>query len=71
MPSYLRKLYSLHISVGFCVARFDGWAMRRPQTVGRVTGTDSHVFSFYINIHSFGESTRIYVGLEQSLLMFL
>ena len=34
--------------------------MRRPQTVGRVTGTDSHVFSFYITnrVIRSGESTR-------------
>lgn len=33
---------------GFFVARLDWVGMRRPQVVGRVTGQDSHAFSFSI-----------------------
>lgn len=38
------NVVDIHISVGFCVARFDKQAMPEPLSVGRVTSADSHAF---------------------------
>ena len=44
------------------------WAMRRPRSVGRVTGTDSRAFSFYIvnynELFGSGSLPRIYYVME-------
>ena len=41
----------LHIGVRLRVARFDGQAMREPNTVKRATGTGSHAFLIYKGIY--------------------
>ena len=38
----------IHIGVGSALLVSINWAMRRPQNVGRVTGTGSHAFSFCV-----------------------
>ena len=39
----------MHIGVGLLHCSFRLlWAMRRPRSMGRVTGTDSRAFSFYM-----------------------
>lgn len=44
--------YILHIGVGFCVARFDiDGQCETPLAAGRVTGTATRAFSFYVPNH--------------------
>ena len=41
----------MHIGVGSALLVSINWAMREPSIVRRVTGTGSHVLSFYIGIY--------------------
>lgn len=61
------NVVDIHISVGFCVARFDKQAMPEPLSVGRVTSADSHAFFmriiYFAKIVQNRESTELFIKL--------
>ena len=61
------NVVGIHISVGFCVARFDKQAMPEPLSVGRVTSADSHAF---YNKSNFAKINQIRESAERELCYY-